>query len=203
MKKFLMLAVVALAVLPACVAMAEPGDAGSRNASIGTGLAVIGAGATGTELAAELHRTAREVVAYGLDRIDPHHDIRILLIEAAERILPGLPERISKAAHQLLDGMGVEVRTSARVADVRADGVLLLDGSFIPSELVVWAAGVKAPELLRHLDGLRLRHVALVIFAIANDDDGFSHWSIIAIFQKLLFAGAVDSVVKRGPTTVM
>ncbi len=58
-------------------------------------VAIIGAGATGTELAAELHRTARAVVAYGLDRIDPQRDIRIVLIEAAERILPGLPERIS------------------------------------------------------------------------------------------------------------
>ena len=45
-------------------------------------IAIIGAGATGTELAAELHRTVREVVAFGLDRIDPEHDIRIILVEA-------------------------------------------------------------------------------------------------------------------------
>jgi hypothetical protein len=60
-------------------------------------VAIVGAGATGTELAAELHRTTRELVAYGLDRIDPQRDIRIILIEAAERILPDLPERISEA----------------------------------------------------------------------------------------------------------
>src|SRR5262249_56823599 len=54
-------------------------------------VAIVGAGATGTELAAELYRTTREVVAYGLDRIDPQRDIRIVLIEPAERILPGLP----------------------------------------------------------------------------------------------------------------
>lgn len=128
-------------------------------------VAVIGAGATGTELAAELHRTAREVVAYGLDRIDPHRDIHILLIEAADRILPGLPERISKAAHQLLDEIGVEVRTGARVAEVRVDGVLLSDGSFIPSELVIWAAGVKAPAVLRHLDGLEVNGINQLIVA--------------------------------------
>src|SRR5262249_6725086 len=46
-------------------------------------VAIIGAGATGTELAAELHYTTRELVAYGLDRIDPDRDIRINLIEAA------------------------------------------------------------------------------------------------------------------------
>ena len=108
-------------------------------------IAIIGAGATGTELAAELHRTLREVVAYGLDRIDPARDIRIVLIEAAERVLPGLPERISKAARRLLDGMGVEVCTGARVTEVGADGLALGDGTFIASELVVWAAGVRAP----------------------------------------------------------
>ena len=69
-------------------------------------VAIIGAGATGTELAAELHRTAREVVAFGLDRIDPERDIRILLFEAADRILPALPERISKATRGLLDDIG-------------------------------------------------------------------------------------------------
>jgi NADH:ubiquinone reductase (H+-translocating) len=59
-------------------------------------VAIVGAGATGTELAAELHRTIREVIAYGLDRIDPQRDVRIVLIEAGARILPGLPERISR-----------------------------------------------------------------------------------------------------------
>src|SRR6202022_1234535 len=58
-------------------------------------VAIVGAGATGAELAAELHRTTREVVAFGLDRIDPERDIHVLLIEAADRILPRLPERIS------------------------------------------------------------------------------------------------------------
>ena len=122
-------------------------------------VAIVGAGATGAELAAELHRTAREVVAYGLDRIDPQRDIRIVLIEAADRILPALPERISEATHRLLDQMGVEVHTGAKVTEVTADGLQLADGSLIPSELVVWAAGVKAPEVLRHLDGLEVNRI--------------------------------------------
>ncbi len=65
-------------------------------------VAIIGAGATGVELAAELHRTTREVVAYGLDQVDPQKDIRITLIEAAERVLPALPERVSKETEKLL-----------------------------------------------------------------------------------------------------
>jgi NADH dehydrogenase len=122
-------------------------------------VAIIGAGATGTELAAELHRTLREVIAHGLDRIDPERDIRIVLIEAAERLLPALPERISKATRRLLEGMGVEVQTSARVQEVTSQGVRLADDSFIPAELVVWAAGVKAPEVLRDMDGLEVNRL--------------------------------------------
>ena len=117
-------------------------------------VAIIGAGATGTELAAELHRTVRAVVAYGMDRIDPARDIRIVLIEAAPRILPALPDRISEATAGLLEKLGVIVRAGARVAEVRADGVVLSDGEVIPSDLVVWSAGVKAPEVLHGLGGL-------------------------------------------------
>jgi NADH:ubiquinone reductase (H+-translocating) len=122
-------------------------------------VAVVGAGATGTELAAELHRTIREVVAYGLDRIDPKRDVRIVLIEAGPRILNGLPERISDTTHRLLDAMGVEIRTGARVTEVTAEGITLADGSFIAAELVVWAAGVKCPQLLGQLDGLEVNRI--------------------------------------------
>jgi NADH dehydrogenase len=122
-------------------------------------VAIIGAGATGTELSAELHRTVRAVLAYGMDRIDPLRDVHIVLIEAAPRILPALPKRISDATMALLRGIGVEVRTGARVAEVRADGVVLANGDLIPSELVVWSAGVKAPEFLREIDGLETNRI--------------------------------------------
>jgi NADH:ubiquinone reductase (H+-translocating) len=128
-------------------------------------VAIIGAGATGTELAAELHRTARQVVAFGLDRIDPDKDIRIILIEAAPRILPALPERITDATLALLRELGVIVRAGAKVSEVRADAVVLADGEVIPSELVVWCAGVKAPEVLRALDGLEANRSNQLIVA--------------------------------------
>ena len=117
-------------------------------------VAIIGAGATGTELAAELHKTTRQLVAYGLDRIDPDKDIKISLIEAAPRILPALPERLSEAAAKLLDRLKVRVHTNARVTEVTATGVTLASGQLIPAELVVWAAGVKAPDLLKDIAGL-------------------------------------------------
>jgi NADH:ubiquinone reductase (H+-translocating) len=117
-------------------------------------VAIIGAGATGVELAAELHRATRTLVSYGLDRIDPERDIQLILIEAGPRILPALPERIANAALDLLKGMRVSVRTGAKVTSVDGDGVTLAGGEVVPAELVVWAAGVKAPNFLKDLDGL-------------------------------------------------
>ncbi|MGZ5791522.1 MAG: NAD(P)/FAD-dependent oxidoreductase [Croceibacterium sp.] len=122
-------------------------------------VAIIGAGATGVELSAELHRTVRQVVAYGLDRIDPDKDIRLNLIEAMDRVLPALPERLSKATEGLLRKLGVLVHTQAKVAEVLPDGVRLADGRIIPAELVVWAAGVKAPEVLKDLAGLESNRI--------------------------------------------
>jgi len=117
-------------------------------------VAIVGAGATGVELAAELHRTTRAVIAFGLDGIDPTRDLRITLIEASDRILPALPPRLSAASEKLLRGLSVEVLTGARVRAVTAGKVALADGRDIAAELIVWAAGVRAPELLRELDGL-------------------------------------------------
>jgi NADH:ubiquinone reductase (H+-translocating) len=122
-------------------------------------VAIIGAGATGVELSAELHRTTREVVAYGLDRIDPDKDICLNLIEAADRVLPALPKRLSQATEALLRKLGVVVHTNAKVAAVQAEGVRLADGRLIPAELVVWAAGIKAPEFLHNIAGLETNRI--------------------------------------------
>ena len=126
-------------------------------------VAIIGAGATGVELSAELHRSTRTLVSFGLDRIDAEKDIKLTLIEAADRILPALPERLSLAATKLLEGLGVHVRTSARVAEVLERGVRLADGTTIPAELVVWAAGVKAPDFLTNLGLETARNNQLVV----------------------------------------
>ena len=117
---------------------------------------IIGAGATGTELSAELHRTVRGVVAYGMDNINPEKDIAISLVEAAERILPALPERMSAAVAKRLAELNVDIRTTSRVTGVTAEGVQIEGGDFIPSELVVWAAGIKGPDVLNRLDGLEV-----------------------------------------------
>ena len=128
-------------------------------------VAIIGAGATGVELAAELHRTTREVVTFGLDRIDPEKDIKVSLIEAAERILPALQPRLSLATEDLIKKLGVQVFTNSKVMEVMPTGIRLADGRVLESELVVWAAGVKAPDFLKDLGGLETNRInQLVVF---------------------------------------
>lgn len=141
-------------------------------------VAIIGAGATGVELAAELHKTTRELVAYGLDRIDPEKDVQLTLIEAAPRILPAVPERLSKAAEELLRGLDVRVLTGERVTAVAADGVATETGKVIPAELTVWAAGIKAPDFLKDIGGLETNRlnqlVVLQTLQSTRDPDIFA-----------------------------
>jgi NADH dehydrogenase len=126
-------------------------------------LAIIGAGATGTELAAELRSATRQLAAYGFDRIDPEKDISINLIEAADRILPPLPKRLADETLKILGALRIHVHTSARVQEVTAGGVKLANGTFIPAGLIVWAAGVKAPDILTKLDGLETNRASQLV----------------------------------------
>jgi NADH:ubiquinone reductase (H+-translocating) len=147
-------------LLNACVrAYAQPGPVRDGQLHV----AIIGAGATGTELSAELHHAARGLVEFGLDKIDPEKDFKITLIEAAPRILPALPERLSTATTNILKSIGVEVRTGSPVTQVTSEGVTLANGDFIPSELVVWAAGVKGPDVLSKLDGLEVSRMNTLV----------------------------------------
>jgi NADH dehydrogenase len=121
-------------------------------------VAIIGAGATGVELAAELHNATRQLVAYGLDRIDPERDIKLHLIEAAPSVLPALPARLQKATLDELHRLGVRVHTGEKVVEVTERSVRMASGLVIPAEIRVWSAGVKAPDWLKDLDGLETNH---------------------------------------------
>ena len=120
---------------------------------------IVGAGATGVELAAELHNTTRELAAYGLNKIDADRDIKISIIEASERVLPALPPKLSDAVNLELRKLNVQVFAGERVTEVSEKGVHTHSGRFYPSELVVWAAGIKAPEFLKQLDGLETNRI--------------------------------------------
>jgi len=123
---------------------------------------IVGAGATGVELAAELHKATREMTAYGLDKINPDKDIKISLIEASDRLLPALPKRMSLSVDRELKKLNVNLYLNERVTNVSESGIQTHTGRFIPSALVVWAAGIKAPEFLRNL-GLRINGINQII----------------------------------------
>ncbi|KWR73618.1 NAD(P)/FAD-dependent oxidoreductase [Pseudomonas citronellolis] len=121
-------------------------------------VAIVGAGATGVELSAELHHAAQELAAYGLTGIQPEN-MRITLIEAGPRVLPALPERISQPVHRTLEKLGVRVMVGSPVSEVTAEGLKTASGEFIPASLKVWAAGIRASSLLKDLDGLESNRI--------------------------------------------
>jgi NADH:ubiquinone reductase (H+-translocating) len=143
-------------LLAACV---RADDEAAQGRSAHVDIVIIGAGATGVELAAEIRQTTREHAGYGLDRLDPSKDIRLTLLEAAPRILPQLGEHIAEAATELLGKLDVSVRTSERVTSIDAGAVHTADGSVLPANLVVWAAGIQAPAVLASLDGLEVNRL--------------------------------------------
>lgn len=117
-------------------------------------IAIVGAGATGVELAAEMHRAARGLVAYGLDRIDPEKDFSITLIEAAPSVLPALSERLQDATLKQLDKLGIEVLTGEQVVEATEDRLLTRSGKVIDAEIKVWCAGVRGPAFFETLEDL-------------------------------------------------
>jgi NADH:ubiquinone reductase (H+-translocating) len=129
-------------------------QADTRRSSGGDGhvdVVIIGGGATGVELAAELREASSVYAAYGFQQLDPRRDVRITLIEGAPRILAPLPERVSAAAHKLLLERGVTVVTNCRVSTIAADHVVDAAGVVYPASLCVWAAGIRAPAFLGQL----------------------------------------------------
>jgi NADH dehydrogenase len=140
-------------------------------------VAIVGAGATGVELAAELHNAAKELAAYGLGRIAPEN-MRITLIEAGPRVLPALPERIGNPVHQTLEKLGVTVLTNAAVSEVTAESLMTSSGQVIPASLKVWAAGIRAPAFLQEIDGLETNRINQLVvrptLQTTRDDDIFA-----------------------------
>ncbi len=121
----------------------------SKDASVSkVNLVIIGGGANGVELAAELRNTAHVLAAYGLHQLDPRRDIQITLVEAGPRILPPLPERIATETTRLLQALDIQVLTGDKVIALRSNAVLTASGRELPSDLTVWAGGIKVPAVL-------------------------------------------------------
>jgi NADH dehydrogenase len=112
-------------------------------------LVVIGAGPTGVELAGALAELARLVLKQEFREIDTAQS-RVVLIEAAPRILPQFDPDLSASAERQLRTLGVEVRTGTQVKSIEA-GRVVLDGETLEAETILWTAGVGANPLARDL----------------------------------------------------
>jgi len=122
----------------------------SAQPDAGIDVVIIGGGATGVELAAELREASGVYAAYGFRQLQAERDVRITLIEGAPRILAPLPEKVSTAALELLHQRAVSVVTNTRVTAISATHVSAGEVSY-PAQIVVWAAGIKAPDFLKEL----------------------------------------------------
>ncbi|WP_333606883.1 NAD(P)/FAD-dependent oxidoreductase [Arsukibacterium sp.] len=120
-------------------------------------IAIVGGGATGVELAAELYHAAAELNLYGFADLRSER-LNIHLVEAGPRLLPALPERIATAAHKELQKLGVDVRVNTRVTAADHQGLQLGD-EHLEAELMVWAAGIKAPDFMQQLAGLECNRI--------------------------------------------
>ncbi len=116
-------------------------------------VAIVGAGATGVELAAELYSAADALGYYGLEVFDGKR-LQVTLIEAGPRILPLLPEKLAAAAHAELENLGVRVLTGTQVTSATAEAIHTKSGEIIPADIRVWAAGVKGADFLKDIAGL-------------------------------------------------
>lgn len=121
-------------------------------------IAIVGGGATGVELSAELHNAVKQLHSYGYKGLD-NKALNVTLVEAGERILPALPPRISAAAHQELTKLGVRVLTQTMVTSAEKNGLHTKSGEFIDADLMVWAAGIKAPDFMKDIGGLETNRI--------------------------------------------
>ena len=134
----------------ACIrAQTVPRAAGSGLLTV----TIVGGGATGVELAAELHAAARILGNYGFENINPEKDLKIVLVEAGPRLLAQLPERLGHAAERELRKLAIDVYTGEKVVEVTENSLKMASGKVIQSTLAVWAAGVKAADFLKTLGG--------------------------------------------------
>ncbi|MGJ0492281.1 NAD(P)/FAD-dependent oxidoreductase [Methylobacter sp.] len=137
-------------------------------------IAIVGAGATGVELSAQLHEVTDLLAVYGLDESS---NVKLTIIEAATQLLPALPGKLATATQQQLVKLGIDLKMGRRVVEVTREGIKTHDGEMIEADLKVWAAGIKAPNWVKQLDGLETNHINQLVVdqtLKTSDDDIFA-----------------------------
>jgi NADH dehydrogenase len=119
-------------------------------------IAIVGAGATGVELSAQLHEVTDLLAVFGLEGSSK---VKLTIIEAATQLLPALPRKLAIATQQQLSNLGIDLKLGRRVIEINQQGILTHDGEMLEADLKVWAAGIKAPDWMKNLDGLETNHL--------------------------------------------
>ncbi len=150
-------------------------------------IAIVGAGATGVELSAELYNTTEALASYDMSQFKTDK-LKVSLVEAGPQILPALPRRISNSAKKELENLGVSVLTDTLITEVTKDGFITKNGDLINAKLKVWAAGVKAPDFLANIDGLETNRANQLTvkpsLQTTLDDDIFAIGDCAFLVQK-------------------
>ncbi len=132
-------------------------------------IVIVGAGATGVELAAELHEVTHLLTVYGLETVNK---VKITIIEAATQLLPALPQKLALETQNQLVKLDIGLKLGRRVVEVTREQIKTHDGEIIPADLKVWAAGIKAPDWLNNIDGLTTNQInQLVVDAYLQTSD--------------------------------
>lgn len=147
---------------------------------------VIGGGPTGVELAGAFSELARTALKRDFDHIDPTRS-RVLLVEGMDRILLQFPPALSASGQRQLEAMGVEVRTSTKVKEIKAHEVIFQDGSSIRAGNIIWGAGVSAVPLTKSL-GVDLdragRIKVLADCSLPGHSEVFAAGDIVSLVDK-------------------
>lgn len=121
-------------------------------------IAIVGGGATGVELTAELYHAAEDLSSYGYGKIDSSC-LQVTLVEAGTRLLPALPENLSAAVLDELKEMGTNVQLNTMITEAQPNTLITKDGGEIKADLIVWAAGVRASTVTQQFDGLEINRI--------------------------------------------
>ena len=125
-------------------------------------VAIVGGGATGVELAAELFNSRNLFSVYGLDRIQDDN-LHVTILEAGPRLLPGLPENVSGRVLTDLSALGTDIKLNTQVAKAESNAFITADGSRIEADTLLWAAGIKVPEFMSEIEGIETNRINQVI----------------------------------------
>lgn len=125
-------------------------------------VAIIGGGATGVELAAELRTSLSQLSALISKKFVPKEIAIITIIEAAPRILSPLPENVSTVTQSQLADMGIDILADTRVIEVKKDGILTHENKFISADMIIWAAGIKGQTGAKELTDFKFNPIGQI-----------------------------------------